>query len=245
VSAHEAWRAEVIDAALGLLREDRRAEVAGHLEDCAECREEHDGVRRALAAATIDPAARREPPVEAAVLLARVQVEVDRRRAVARRVRRVVGYGLPLAAAAALALLLRPPRVAAPAEPSVPVEVVQRMERTVNREQTVRYLQDAQGVLVSVTTALPRCERVTGRREAGPEARRSRDLLARRRLLVDDEADHLAAARPVLEDVDHLLARVAALDPCAPRQEVEEIARVMTAERLLMKIDLLARELAG
>jgi hypothetical protein len=185
----------------------------------------------------------REPPVEAAVLIARVQAEVDRRyarRAAATR------YGVSLAAAAVVAVvLLKPEASPIAAGPSVPTEAVDQMERTVSREQAARYLQDAEGVLVSVTTALPRCERVAGRRDAAPEVRRSRELLARRRLLIDGESDPLAAARPVLDDVDHLLGRVAAFDPCARPEEVAEIARQIAKERLFMKIDLLARELMG
>ena len=246
---HEILRQEVVDEALGLLNAERRAEVSGHLDSCPACREEHAGVRRALAAADEDPAVRREPPVDWRGMAPRVWAEIDRRLAAPAHRPATARHwwrdAWAAAAAAVLVFVLVRERRETPGEPGVPAESLLQMERTVNREQTVRYLQDAQGVLVSVTTALPRCERVPGRREAGPEARMSRDLLSRRRLLVDGEAEHLAAARPLLEDVDHLLGRVASLDMCARPEELQEIARRIAQERLLMKMDLMARELMG
>lgn len=244
---HEAWRRDVVDEALGLLGADRRADVRRHLEGCAQCREEQEGVRRALAAADGDPMPRSEPSVDLPSLVARVHAELDRRLAVRPRPRfGLAKYWIPAAVAAALVVMMLRARPEPPvADAAVPGRALRQMERTVNREQTVLYLQDAQGLFVSVTTALPRCERAPERRQAGPEARRSRDLLARRRLLVDFEAEHLAAARPLLEDVDHLLGRVAALDPCAQPGELQAITRRMAEKRLLMKMDLMARELMG
>ena len=55
----------------------------------------------------------------------------------------------------------------------------------------------------------------------------------------------MAGARPVLEDVSEMLREVAALDPCSRPEDLEAIQRQMSRQRLLMKIDLMTRELQG
>jgi hypothetical protein len=77
------------------------------------------------------------------------------------------------------------------------------------------------------------------------EARRSRELLSRRALLVEADRAEMAGARPVLEDVSNMLREVAALDPCARPEELLAIQEQMSRRRLLMKIDLMTRELQG
>ena len=81
--------------------------------------------------------------------------------------------------------------------------------------------------------------------EVGDEVLRSRELLARRALLVEMDADGLAPARPVLEDVEYVLREVAALDSCARGGDVERVQRELGRRRLLMKIRLMSRELAS
>lgn len=243
---HGRWRREVVDELLGLLAPDRSDALGRHLEGCGTCREEREVLQRTLRLAA-DPAPRTAPPIDLAAMLARVDAEIDRRVAGPARVRpRLVALWLPAAMAAALVLFIARPRSTPPETPDAGVSAValRQMERTVNREQTARYLQEAQGVLLSVASTLPRCERVNGRR-VGPEAEKSRELLARRRLLVDAEAEHLAMARPVLEDVDRALGEVASLDRCAGAAELRALARRIAEERLLLKIGLMARELQG
>ena len=80
----------------------------------------------------------------------------------------------------------------------------------------------------------------------GAEAERSRDLLARRRLFVESGWRRRRwRARGVLDDVEEMLREVAALDPCARPQDLEAIRGEITRRRLLMKIDLVTRELRG
>jgi hypothetical protein len=55
----------------------------------------------------------------------------------------------------------------------------------------------------------------------------------------------VASARPVLEDVELMLREVASLEACARRGELEAIGRELGRRRLLMKMDLMARELQG
>src|SRR5262249_41583587 len=133
----------------------------------------------------------------------------------------------------------------ASAVPHVPDEMLRRMESQVVREQTARYLNEAQDVLVTMAARSQDCDKGPGRVDVGVEARRSRELLARRALLVELDRAEVAPARPVLEDVERLLREVASLDACARSGDVEAIHRQIEERRLLMKIDLMTRELAG
>jgi hypothetical protein len=248
---HRAYRRAAIDVALELRDVDETGleELRRHLDGCAACREEQAQVRAVLAAASSAEIAEAEPPIDGAVLVRRIQAAIDRG-----AVSRASGgssavvwipAAAALAAVAILGVLGTPPAPPAPPTVAVSIDALDRMERAVDREQTVRYLQEAQGVLVSVSTTLPRCDRAGEHREVAAEAGKSRELLARRRLLVDDQAEHLAAARGLLEDVDRVLADVAALDGCAQAGELRAIVRRIAAERLLMKIDVTTRELQG
>ena len=124
-------------------------------------------------------------------------------------------------------------------------EALQRMERALERERAARYLSDAGDLLVTVAASPARCGRRAQRLEVGAEARRSRELLSQRRLFVEADAPSVVAARDVLDDVEDLLRQVAALDPCVRPQELEAIRGEIARRRLLMKIDLVTRELQG
>ena len=240
---HRHWSRALIDQAVGLLPSNRQAALRRHVGRCAACRDEQARLGRSLRAADAGPGGP-EPPVPLSTLVSRVRLEIDRREK--REPRRPVFLIPALLAAAALAIAaVLPLRPAAAPEVKVAADALDRMERTVGREQTARYLHEAQGVLLSVTTTLPRCDRATGRRTVAAEAEKSRELLVRRRLLFDTEAEHLAAARPVLEDVARALGEVASLDACAGPAELQSLARRIAQQRLLMKMDLMARELQG
>ena len=131
-------------------------------------------------------------------------------------------------------------------EPEIAVsdEALERMERTMARERTARYLDEAQDVLVTVSGAPRRCDRKTQHVDMGDETRRSRELLARRASLDLDGSAALSAG-PVLDDVEKVLREVASLENCARRRDVEAIHRHVSRERLLMKMELMTRELAG
>ena len=112
------------------------------------------------------------------------------------------------------------------------------------RERTARYLDEAQDVLVTVSGAPRRCDRKTLHVDMGDETRRSRELLARRAQLDLDGSAALTAG-PVLDDVEEVLREVASLENCARLRDVEAIHRHVERERLLMKMELMTRELAG
>ncbi len=230
-----------------------RAAAERHLAGCHSCRQELQDLRDTLT---------RMPAIASADLdlerlVARVQDRLNAARNLpaARWKWRLVA--LPAAAAAFLAvLLLLVPRIVDSVKgtkqgwqgtpgPGIVLseDELRRLERNLHREHAARYLSDAQDVLVTVVDTLPRCRR-EGHVDVAEEARRSQDLLDRRVLLVEDTQD-LASVRPVIEEVDNVLREVAALDECARKADIEAIGATLERDRLLMKMDLMARELLG
>ena len=240
--------------AAGALDEAERAATLAHVEACAACRAELRAAQDVLALAGRDPVRAADPPLPFGPLLARVQARIAETEAAERP--RGAGWAkalVPLAAAAvvAFALLRHPsprpgPAVpAAPRQATVSEEALRRLEASMARENAVRYLSDAQDVLVTVAAAPLACDRKRARVDVEEEARRSRELLSRRALLVETDRAEMAGARPVLEDVSNMLREVAALDPCSRPEELLAIQKQMSRQRLLMKIDLMTRELQG
>jgi hypothetical protein len=251
---HGRWARRTSLLAAGVLEGGERAATLAHLEGCAACRAELQAARDLIALALRDPVRTARPPLPAALLLARVRARLDATEpARPPQARRWAATLLPLAAAAAIALVLlrspgtRPPVPASPAPPraSVSEEALRRLETSVARENAVRYLSEAQDVLVTVAAAPPACDRRRKRIDVEDEARRSRELLSRRAFLVETDRAEMAGARPVLEDVSDMLREVAALEACSRPEDLLAIQQQMSRQRLLMKIDLMTRELQG
>jgi hypothetical protein len=249
---HDRWRRRVSLLALGALEGAEEAATRDHAQGCRRCGPELEALLATLALVDQDPLRAPEPPLPAAVLASRVLATADSRGRRRPHVIRWGSLGPSLGAAVAVllalvALLPRHPEIPAALPQGVVVseEAVRRMEREVAREQAARYLSDAQDVLLTVTASPADCDREEERLEVGAEARRSRELLARRALMVDLEGEAVASARPLLEDVEHLLREVAALPSCVRAGRVDAIHREMSRRHLLMKIDLMTRELQG
>ena len=251
---HGRWRERTSLLALGALTGHQADEARAHAESCAECAEDLARAQRALELAALDPVRDAEPPITAAALLTRVNARLDEAPQTPRALRAawLLPAGALAAAVAALLLSYRPPAPpsAAPA-PAVAErpgaaadDVVGRMERTVTRTQTARYLDDAQDLLLTVAAPHP-CPRESKRVDVEDEARRSRELLARRALLVGTSGESVASARPVLRDVEYVLREVASLPSCARERDLQAIQREVSRRNLLMKIDLMTRELKG
>ena len=254
---HGRWRRDVSLLAAGVLNDAERAATERHAASCAECAADLSALRSSLAVAAADEACAAEPPVAVEWLRARVQARLGAAAAAPPpRARRAAWASLATAAAVvAVTILWRPvppPPASSPAasqavlEPEIAVsdEALERMERTMARERTARYLDEAQDVLVTVSGAPRRCDRKTQHVDMGDETRRSRELLARRARLDLDGSAALSAG-PVLDDVEKVLREVASLENCARRRDVEAIHRHVERERLLMKMELMTRELAG
>lgn len=224
-----------------------RERALAHVAACPRCAAELQSLRGALAWVLGDPARTAEPPVGVDVLVRRTQARIERASAAP-----AVASGwrvawVPVAAAALLALVVR---VAGPARTpeavvTLPDLALRQLERTVEREQAVRYLNDAGAVLVTVAAAPQHCDRRRETIDMAEERRRSRELLTRRALLVDIDSEGIRSVRPVLEDVERVLREIATLDACAKPEELLAIHEELRDRRLLMKIDLMTRELLG
>ena len=129
ILAHLRLRRRVSLLAAGLVLGRERDQVLAHLELCARCRSDYEGLRAVVVAIHRDPLRSAEPPLSASVLAARVLHQLERAEAPARRPRYWLA-ALPVAAAALAALFLAPsvverlrpePRVArAPIPPAEP-----------------------------------------------------------------------------------------------------------------------------
>ncbi|MBI3932114.1 MAG: zf-HC2 domain-containing protein [Acidobacteria bacterium] len=251
---HERWRRQVSLLASGALEGPERRAAESHAASCPRCGKELEGIRALLALVASDPVRTTAPPVSLAALARRVEARLDAGAEAA------LGMGLSaprLAAAAAVVLLallavLRGPTgrpsseapAVAETDVAVPEEMLRRLETRAARNQAVRYLAEAHDVLLTVAAAPQKCHRESDRVDVAEETQRSRALLTRRALVEMDRAV-VASAQPVLEDVERVLREVAALESCARRGEVQAIHREVVERRLLMKIDLMTRELQG
>lgn len=255
---HGSWRRRAMLLASGVLEAGEAAGTRAHLEACASCRAAHDDAAEALSALAADPARAAEPEVPLPALVTRVRARIAEEEARPRRPSLRPALLLAAAAAALMALgvalwprpspqapVAEAPAAGSPDQAGLPEELLRRLERQVAREQTARYLTEAQDVLVTVAAQPRPCDRKKDVVDVSEEARRSRELLARRALVVDVDLAAVASAGPVLEDVETMLREVAALESCARSRDLDEITRQMERKRLLMKIDLMTRELQG
>lgn len=260
---HERWRTQVSLLAADCLEAGEREAALRHLDSCAECRGDYQAALVMLETLAADPARAAELPVPIAFLVTRVESRVEALTQARPFRLATLSLGLGIAAVVLMAMLpwilprVIPPivdRVASlggePAQTSVaPVAMddaaLRRVERTVAREQAVRYLSEAQDVLMTVASTPRACPLEDRHVDLSEESRRSRELVARRALLVALDDDSVASARLVLEDVDHVLREVATLDPCVNPEEVVRVQQQMEEGRLLMKIRLMSRDLVG
>jgi hypothetical protein len=236
--------AAVLDAA-------EREETLAHVASCAGCARELQEIRDVLARFDADPARSAEMPLPPEAVTALVLARLDRGLTSQPW---VLGWrwilAPAIAAVAVLAVLAFFRRSTKPLFRQAPVvtvsqDALKRLERTVAREQAVRYLNEAQDVLVTVAAAPRACRRASERVDVGEEARRSRELLSQRALLVDMSVDAVPTAAPLLKDVEEMLQEVALLEPCARARDLETIHKQIGRRNLLMKIDLMTRELQG
>jgi hypothetical protein len=256
---HRRWARRVALLAADALPPAERGGAAAHVQRCARCAEALAGLRRLDAILAEDPALEAAVPIPLEALATRVRARLEESvpQAPARAAPRLLAAAAAAAAVAALAgiLVQRGPVAPPPAAPGggdasaavgpAAEELLRRMERSLAREQAARYLTDAQDVLVTVAAGPPPCPETRQTIEVEDEARRSRQLLARRALLVDLGRDDVASAHPVLAEVEEVLREVAALPSCIRPGRLRALERDIERRRLLMKIDLMTRELTG
>jgi len=263
---HLRLRRSVTLLATGALEGQEAAAARAHVGRCPRCRADHDEVVALMARLGEDPVRGAEPDLPLPVLVALVNARVERALTGPKAAGGWRLVLLPVAVAAAVAAWFlvppvvdpfrpagdpsrRAPAVAAQA-PVVSAGALLRLERNVAREQAALYLAEAQDVLVNVAASPRDCERTEppareARVDLEAESRRSRELLARRALLVEADEAAVLPARPVLDDVDQMLREVATLESCARARDLARLREQMDKRNLLMKMRLMQRELAG
>jgi hypothetical protein len=245
--------------AAGVLEGREREETLAHVEACHRCRVEHDELRAVVAAMEQDPLREAGPELPLAVLVARVEREIERALVPRERPRWWLVALPAVAAVLAVAVLVpalvprsRPAPAAARATipppeagPLVTEDAVARIERNLAREHAARYLSEAGEVLVSVAATGADCDRAEERLDVGQAPARSRELLEERALVVRHGGEAVASARGVLDDVEMALREVAELPSCVKRVDVERVRQEVERRQLLMRIRLMTRELEG
>jgi hypothetical protein len=244
---------------MGALSGREADEAQAHATTCRACGDELARYRSVRELMALDPVRGAEPALGVAGLLARVNSRLDEAASPPARFAPRAAWLLPagaLAAGLAALLLLRGGPPPAPESPpsrtaaagsgdaAVPDEMVRRMERSMTRAQTARYLDEAQDVILTVAAPRP-CERQGQRVDVEDGAERSRQLLSRRALLLGMGGDDVASVRPVLRDVEYVLREMASLPSCAKEKDLQAIQREVSRRNLMMKIDLMTRELKG
>ena len=254
---HGRWRRRVALLAAGALEGEQATSARRHMERCPACAAEWTALAEVWDLLGSDPAARAEPSVGPEVLARRVKARLDAGSRGARvpwawTPARLLPVGLAAAAvvvALSWAAWRKAPQPRPPAEAAqaieIPGDMLARMERRLARDSAARYLTEARDVLATVASRPEYCNRKERRFDLSEERQRSRDLLARRALLVDAEAPEVASARRVLDDVERTLRDVASLDPCAEPGALAAVQAEMEQRRLLLKIDIVSRELLG
>lgn len=262
---HFRYRRRLGLLASGVLDTAEAGRLLGHVASCPSCRRELEGLKRTTRALESDAAIDRALPISSEALRTRVLARIHSSpRPSASRPAFVLAPALSAAALVGVGLLagLLAARMTTPVE--VPagnaatggIEIVadtaandtafyERLEKTQVRADAARYLADAQDILVQVRAAADCPDSPQDSVDVTREAQTSRKLLKRRAALVSGSGETLLAARGVLEEVEGLLQQVAELPQCTRRSDVDAIARRVDSKNLLMKIDMVAQELAA
>lgn len=242
---HARWRRLLSLLVSGVLEGTGRERMLRHLEGCPRCREERAGLEAVLELVAADPVWKAEPPAPVGTLVARVQARLDAGGRAPRPVLSWRGAALAIAAALLVTLLPRSAYRPSPTPLEVSEDTLRRIEANVAREQAARYLYEAQDVLISVAARPRNCDREKERVDVEAASRQSRELLARRALLVERDRAEVASVRPVLDDVEQMLREVASLESCARVRDLARVREEVARRRLLMRIRLMTRELEG
>jgi len=257
----------------GALTAGDEATLALHLSSCAGCAEDWEALRRMLDAAGPSTLFPRESEVDwegfvrAAVERARA-AEASRAaanpRATVKRPRflpnsiSAPGFWAGLAAAALVVAILwtlspthrRRAGDGGPTSPPVgPAaesarESARMIEDSLARRSAARYLSDSRALLMSLVQAPVRCHEAGGELDIALEAERSR-LILRRKNLYEGDLDSLRDQRlaALLRQIEPVLMQVASLQDCAPPGQLRELRDQIEQHQILLRIDLMTRDL--
>jgi len=271
MSRCESFQEDLTLHASGDLSTSQTVRLEAHLATCAACARERQALGRLVAALGESTQSSREHEVDwerfALETAARVQRESAPRIAPFRARTRLVlrpafllkAAGLFLAAGLAAVLVSRmpapdspvagPPAVdaqpaAQPVETEVSAEMQDRVERSLARQNTHRYLEQSRAVLMNVLDTPVRCSR--NEIDISAEKQRSLELLRRKQLLRTDlDRPELARAASLCDQLEGILMEISTLKDCADLERIQDLRAAVQRNQLLVKIRVAEQELGG
>jgi hypothetical protein len=162
---------------------------------------------------------------------------------------RVAATGFAAAAAVLVFFALRAPSPAPVPSARVDADTpgaTSALRRNVARQAAARSLRDGRALLVELMQAPVRCRRQDGTVDIALEKERSRDLL--RRLAMHQGSLTGTEDRRIVDllaQMEGLLLQVSTLEDCAGSGAIEDLREAIGARQLLLRIDLVTREMEG
>ena len=252
----DAWEAFLA----GRLGPEGNRRLASHLEGCPSCREEVEAMKHVYGAAGVvkDEMEKAMASVDWEALPARITERVlaagpRPRRAFAgfftaftRPLMRPVLAGAAMgifAGVLATFLIMRQPapRTEARAGFSASPEFIERAESEMARRETLDYLRNSQYLLLDFVQAAP--EQAASRTGFGASSR-ARDLLTKKKFLNDRlDGSRMVKAKAICDQIEMLFLELSQLGDGLPEAEMRRIQGIIEDSRLLLKINLVEKEL--
>ena len=270
MSRCESFQEDLTLHASGDLSASEVVRLTAHLAACADCAREQQALARLVDALgkTARPSREREVDWErfAVETAARAERESAPRIAAFRARPRPMlrpafllkAAGLLLAAGLAAVLVSRVPApdsavpdpAAGPRPATEPVatevsaEMQDRVERSLARQNTHRYLAESRAVLMNVLDTPVRCSR--HEIDISAERQRSLELLRRKQLLRTDlDRPELARAANLCDQLEGVLMEISTLQDCADLDRIQDLRAAVQRNQLLVKLRVAEQELGG
>ena len=131
-----------------------------------------------------------------------------------------------------------------PVATEVSADMQDRVERSLARQNTHRYLEQSRAVLMNVLDTPVRCTR--NEIDISAERQRSLELLRRKQLLRTDlDRPELARAANLCDQLEGILMEISTLKDCADLERIQELRAAVQRNQLLVKIRVAEQELGG
>jgi len=246
----------------GELGPEKNERMASHLEGCPACREEVEAMKRVIGAASLvkNEMERAMASVDWEALPAQITDRVLAAEPRPRRARGIAGLffpsgrpGLrPAFAGAALGLVAgalvmffvmrRPaPRAEARSGFFASPEFIERAEYEMARRETLDYLRNSQYLIMDFVQSTPG---EAGSRMDPAASGRARDLLAKKKYLNTQlDGSRMGQAKAICDQIEFLFLELSRLGEGLPEAEIRRIQSLIEDSRLLLKINLVEKEL--
>jgi hypothetical protein len=239
----------------GALAQAESALLMRHIGACPGCSNEWDALRRTLDSAAPETVFPRESEVDWQEFARAIVARARAARPVDRPARRWFHVSARLAAAVAAAVAVvvvaiwsNRPRSDGGTRPPIAslMESAHVMEDRLARRGAARYLSDSRALLVNLVGPAAPCRRDHGEYDITLEKEKSRQLLRRKNLY---EGDLLALRdqrlATLLGQLESVLMQVTSLDDCATPRQIHDLREQIEARRILLRIDLVTRQIQG